>query len=80
MGNITLSISDETKKKMQKYPSVRWSNAVRVMIERKIHDFETTERLAKKMVLSEKDVEKISLKVNASMARHAKRLLNEIYG
>ncbi len=78
MGNLTLAISGETKKRMERFPSVKWSNAVRVIIERKLDDFEETQRLSKKSLLSEKDVEELSKKVNASMARHAKRLLNEV--
>lgn len=78
MVNLTLAISDETKKKMEKFPSVKWSNAVRVIIERKLGDFEEAERLSKKSKLSEKDAEKMSSKVDASIGRHAKRLLNEV--
>ena len=78
MGNLTLAISDETKKRMGRFHSVKWSNAVRVIIERKLDDFEEAQKLSKKSLLSEKDVEELSLKVDASMAKHAKRLLNEI--
>ena len=77
MPNITLSVSDVTKQKMKQHPEVRWSNAVRVMIEKKLHDFEVAERLARKSSLTEKDVELLSSKVNKSIAEHAKRLLNE---
>ena len=77
MGNLTLAISDETKKKMERFPKVKWSNAVRVIIERKLDDFEEAQRLSKKSHLTEKDVEKMSSKVDASIGRHAKRLLNE---
>ena len=77
MPNITLSIGDVIKQKMKQHPEVRWSNAVRVMIERKLHDFEVAERLAQKSRLTEKDVELLSSRVNKSMAEHAERLLNE---
>ncbi|MBI5872404.1 hypothetical protein HZB88_04980 [archaeon] len=77
MPNITLSITKEAKSKMDKHPEVRWSNAVRAVIEQKIADFEEAEKLAKKSLLTEKDVEVLSLKVNRAMAKHARRLLNE---
>lgn len=77
MPNITLSINEETKQKMKKYPEVRWSNAIRVIIERKLQDFEIAEKLAKKSRLTEKDVNMLSAKVDKAMAKHAKGLLNE---
>ncbi len=77
MPNITLSVSDVTKQKMKQHPEVRWSNAIRTMIEKKLHDFETAEKLAKKSTLTEKDIELLSTKADKSMAKHAKRLLDE---
>jgi predicted CopG family antitoxin len=77
MPNITLSITDETKNKMEKHPEVRWSNAVRTVIEKKLRDFEEAERIAGKSELSEKDVEMLSEKVNKDIAKHARGLLNE---
>ena len=79
MPNITLSITEEVKKKMDAHPEVRWSNAVRTIIEQKLRDFEETERLAQKSRLTQKDLDKIIAKVNKDMAVHAKRLLNESY-
>ncbi|MFH1587861.1 MAG: hypothetical protein ABIA76_00805 [Candidatus Diapherotrites archaeon] len=79
MPNITLSATDEMKERMGRHPEVRWSNAVRIIIEKKLNDFEKAERLANKINLSEKDVEFISDKVEKDMAKHAKELLNEGY-
>ncbi|MFH1256207.1 MAG: hypothetical protein V1494_02845 [Candidatus Diapherotrites archaeon] len=80
MPNITLSITDEIKGKMDEHPEVRWSNAVRAVIERKLSDFEEAERLAKKSRLAEKDVEMLSVKVNKDIAEHVKGLLDEGHG
>lgn len=77
MPNITLSITEETKKKMAAHPHVKWSNAVRSIIERKLEDFAEAERLAQKSTLTEKDVKMLSEKVAKDLAKHAKRLLNE---
>ena len=77
MPNLTLAISGQTKKNMEKYHKVRWSKVVRTIIERKIEDFEIAEKLVKKSKLSEKDAEKLSLRANHSIAEHAKRLLSE---
>lgn len=77
MPNITLSVSDEIKKKMESHPEVRWSNAIRATIERKISDFESANDLAKKSKLTEKDAKTLSEKAEKAMAAHARKLLNE---
>ncbi len=77
MPNLTLSITEETKKMMDKHPEISWSNVVRVIIEQKLRDFEEAERLASKSKITEKEFEKFISKVNKETALHAKRLLNE---
>ncbi|MDD5163224.1 MAG: hypothetical protein PHD95_03390 [Candidatus ainarchaeum sp.] len=77
MPNITLSITDEMKSGMDRHSEVRWSNAVRAIIERKLRDFEEAERLVAKSRLAAGDIQGILGKVNRETAAHAKRLLHE---
>ena len=77
MSNITLSISEELKKDMEKYSSVKWSSAVRNVIEQKIADFEEAESIAKKSRLNWKTWKLISAKISKNAAKHAEALLNE---
>ena len=77
MPNITLSISEELKKEMEKYCSVKWSSAVRNVIEQKIADFEEAESIAKKSRLNWKTWKLISAKISKNAAKHAEALLNE---
>lgn len=77
MPNITISVSEETKKLMKAHPEVRWSNAIRAIIERKLEDFKESERLARKGGLTEKDIEPVIKKVEKDIAKRAERLLNE---
>ena len=77
MPNITLSISEELKKDMEKYSSVKWSSAVRNVIEQKIADFEEAESIAKKSRLNWKTWKLISAKISKNAAKHAEELLNE---
>jgi hypothetical protein len=77
MPNITLSISEELKKEMEKYSSVKWSSAVRNVIEQKIADFEDAESIAKKSRLNWKTWKRISAKISKNAAKHAEALLNE---
>ena len=43
MTNITLSIDDETYKKMRKYSEIKWSEFVRKIIEKRIDELEKIE-------------------------------------
>ena len=77
MPNITLSISEELKKEMEKYSSVKWSSAVRNVIEQKIADFEEAERIAKKSRLNWETWKQINAKISKNAAKHAEALLDE---
>jgi len=80
MPNITLSVSEELRRKMKQHPDVRWSNAIRVMIERKLRDFEEAERLASKSKLTEKDVEWFTQQAAKDAAKRVRKLLHESNG
>ncbi|MBS3057761.1 MAG: hypothetical protein J4415_04000 [Candidatus Diapherotrites archaeon] len=77
MPNITLSVSEEVRRHMDEHPEVRWSNAIRAIIEKKLNDFDIAESLAQKSRLTEEDVALLSGKVNKAMGKRAKRLLDE---
>jgi hypothetical protein len=77
MANLTLYIPDRVKRMMNRHPNVRWSRAIRSIIEQKLTDFEEAERLAKKSGLTAADAARIARKIDAALGRHAKALLNE---
>ncbi len=77
MVNLTLSIPAETKVRMNKHKHVKWSSAIRTIIERKLNDFEEAERIAKKSNLKMSDFSEINKKIDMAMAKHAEELLNE---
>jgi hypothetical protein len=76
MVNLTLSIPAETKKRMDKHKHIKWSSAIRTIIERKLNDFEEAERIAKKSNLKMSDFDEISKKIDIAMAKHAEELLH----
>ena len=80
MANITLFIPDSIKKRMVQHKDVKWSNAVRTIIESKLDKLEKVERLIAGTKFTEKDAEELASKVNKGMGRHARELLNEISG
>ncbi len=73
MTNITLSIPDELKKKMEKYPEIKWSQVARKAIEEKIRDLELLDELTKNSKLTHKDAEEISKLIKEEIA---KKVLN----
>jgi hypothetical protein len=79
MPNLTLAISEELKLEMEEHSSVKWSSAVRNIIEQKLADFEESEELAKKSKFSWKDWKAIGHKISKTAAKHAEALLNESY-
>lgn len=77
MPNMTLSIPEETKKRMDQHPHIRWSSVVRSVIEKKLDDFEEAERLAKKGNLQLSDFEDMRKKLDEASRQHARKLLHE---
>lgn len=77
MPNITLVVSEELRRDMEKHPSIKWSSAVRNIIEQKLADFKELEKLAEKSKFTMKDWKLIEKKVSKSMAKHAEALLDE---
>jgi hypothetical protein len=49
MANITLSVPEETKKKMQQYPEINWSGLIKKTIEQKVSDLAWKEDMLKKL-------------------------------
>ncbi len=79
MANLTLSIPEKTKARMEKHSSVRWSNVVRTVIESKLDAFEKADRLARRGNLSMEKLRPISAKIDVAMRKHARKLLDENY-
>lgn len=47
MVNITLSIDDNLKRKMEQFPEINWSGLMRKLLEEKTRQFELREHLKK---------------------------------
>jgi hypothetical protein len=77
MVNVTLSLPDDVFRRMKSFPEIRWSKAVRNVIEDKLDSFEEAERLAGKSRFSVKDVALLSKKTDEALGRHAEALLHE---
>ena len=69
MPNVTLSIPEELHTRMKEHSEIRWSEVVRKTISQKIEDLDIIEKLTKKSKLTQKDVDKISSRVDSAVAR-----------
>lgn len=76
MANVTVTVPDEFKEKMEAHPEINWSQVAREAFEEKITDLETIEKLrdfeivdeiASKSELTEGDVEEIAELIDRGM-------------
>jgi hypothetical protein len=74
MTSLTLSVSEELRVKMAKFPEINWSEVARQSIIQKLCLLEKMDKLLKNSKLTEKDAILLGRKVNRGIA---KRLLGE---
>jgi hypothetical protein len=69
MVSLTLSIPEELKKKMGKFPEINWSEIARTSILERIKRLELAEILVSKSKLTEKDIREISKKIKTGISK-----------
>jgi len=69
MANMTLAIPEELQEKLREHTDIRWSEVVRLALEKKVADLEMMERLTSKSRLTKKDAEEISESINREVAK-----------
>lgn len=72
MVNITLSVPDELKKKMELFIEMNWSAVARKAFEEKINDLEFIKRFKSKSALTEEDAIKLGRELNRNLAKRRK--------
>ena len=78
MVNVTVSLSEELKSKMNELDYVNWSAVIRKVIENKVRDLQIAEEIAGKSHFTEKDLLELSEKVDEDARKEARRLLDEV--
>lgn len=77
MANVTVTVPDEFKERMEEHPEINWSQVARQAFREKIADLETLEKLkdfevideiASRSELTEEDVEEIAERIDRAMA------------
>jgi len=69
MVNITLSVSEELKKRLQKHDEVNWSAVTRRALEEHLNKMEIAEKIASKGKLTRKDADEISKLIKRDIAK-----------
>ena len=77
MANITVSVDDDLKKRMENHPEINWSEVTRQAIEEKIESLEVMDELTSESELTESDVREIADRINES---GRKRVDEELHG
>ena len=67
MGNLTLSIPDDLRKRMDKYKFMNWSAVAREGIERRIEEMELLDEITSKSTLTEEDAIELGRELNKRM-------------
>jgi predicted CopG family antitoxin len=69
MANLTLAIPDELQEKLREHSEIRWSEVIRLTLEKKVADLELLDRLTSKSRLTQRDVDEMSAKINKAAAK-----------
>ncbi len=71
MTNITLTVPEDLKKKMEMFPEMNWSEIARQAINQKIQELLLFKSITSKSKLTDADVEEIGNKIKTAIAeRH----------
>lgn len=73
MPNITLSVSEELKKEMDKEKIINWSAVARQAIQEKVTQLSILKEIASKSKMTEKDAIELGRKINKSMHERYKK-------
>jgi len=68
MVSMTLSIPEDLKKKMDKFPEINWSEIARQAIIQRINDFVFMKEFVKDSTMTEEDALRLGKLVNKAMA------------
>lgn len=69
MSSLTLSVSEEIKREMEKFPEINWSAVAREAIKQKIAMLEKMNKLLEESELTEKDTLAFGKKVTKKAAK-----------
>ncbi len=69
MANITLSIPDELKEEMNKFPEINWSEVARASIKQKLADLTFLRAFTSESEISYEDAEKLGQEISELLSK-----------
>ena len=72
MVSITLSVTEEIKKEMDKFPEINWSEIAREAIKRRVIILEKFKKFTENSEFSEEDVVRLGKELNKRLRRRRK--------
>ena len=69
MASVSVSVSDDMKAKLDKFDTVNWSAVARKAFASELSKLELMDRLTSKSKATDKDIEELSKKVKAGIAK-----------
>ncbi len=77
MVSITLSVSEDLKKRMERHPEVTWSEVVRSVIRQQLDELDEAERIAGASRLSAKDIAELAAAIDEGVSLRWKAVSHE---
>ncbi len=71
MVSLTLSVSEELKREMERFPEMNWSEVARQAIKKRVELLRRMDKMLAKSELTEEDALELGRKVNKSLAKSA---------
>ncbi|MBI2084047.1 MAG: hypothetical protein HYT70_00295 [Candidatus Aenigmarchaeota archaeon] len=75
MANITLSVPEDLKRKMEQFPEINWSEVARQAIKERATQLAVLRDIASKSKLTEKDALELGRKINRGLAKRYRELM-----
>ena len=71
MPNVTVSVDDSLKDRMDDHPEINWSEVARQAIREKIRDLRVMEELVEGSELTEEDVDELAARIDRGATEEA---------
>ena len=69
MANVCVSVTEEMQKKLKRFETVNWSAVARQAFAKELSKLELMDKLTAKSKATDKDIEELSKKIKAGMAK-----------
>ena len=77
MPNVTVSVDDSLKDRMDDHPEINWSEVARQAIREKIRDLRVMEELVEGSELTEEDVDELAARIDRGATEEAMAELDD---